>query len=496
MKKMDYVSMNLFQKLIYKFKAFFVGLFSGLVAFFRNLPSKIGNFFKAIGRTLKGAILTFKEGDIKTRFSFVIMGFSNLVRGQIIKGLLFLVSEVLFIFYMISSGAMNIEGLVSLGTITQHIEAKEGQVPQLVPGDNSMLILLFGVLSAVVVIFFIRLYFMNLSSAIGAQRVQNREGKLPSFREELKDYRDSRFHITLLTFPVVGVLALTLLPQLFMILISFTNFDSTHQPPGNLFHWIGIANFKTVLASGESIGKTFWPVLGWTIIWAILSTLSNYILGMLLAILINKKGIKFKKVFRTIFILTIAIPNFVSLLVMRNMLDINGPINGFLMHSGFIKDALPFLTDATWARATVLIVNLWIGIPYTMLITTGILMNIPEDLYEAAKIDGASAIAMYMKITLPYVLFVTAPYLITQFIGNFNNFNVIFLLTGGGPSTLTYYQAGKTDLLITWLFNLTSKTNDISFASTIGVIVYALSIVFALTAYRNTAAYKNEEAFQ
>jgi len=496
MKKIEYVSMNLFQKLIYKFKAFFIGLFSGFVAFFISLPRKIVNFIRAIWRTLKGAFLTFKEGDFRTRLSFIIMGFSNFTRGQIIKGMLYLISEIIFVFYMVSSGCLKLVGLISLGTVTQHIEAKEGQIPQLVPGDNSMLILLFGVLSAVVVILFIGLYFMNLSSAIEAQRAKSRDGKLPNFREELKDYRDSKFHITLLTFPIIGVLALTLLPQLFMILISFTNYDNMHQPPGNLFHWIGLENFKTVLASGEAIGKTFWPVLGWTIIWAILSTLSNYVLGMLLAILINKKGIKFKKIFRTIFILTIAIPNFVSLLVMRNMLDVNGPINGFLMHSGFIKDALPFLTDATWARATVLIVNLWIGIPYTMLITTGILMNIPEDLYEAAKIDGASPIAMYMKITLPYVLFVTAPYLITQFIGNFNNFNVIFLLTGGGPNPLTYYQAGKTDLLVTWLFKLTTNTNDISFASTIGVIVYALSIIFALTAYRNTAAYKNEEAFQ
>ena len=118
--------------------------------------------------------------------------------------------------------------------------------------------------------------------------------------------------------------------------------------------------------------------------------------------------------------LAIAVPQFVSLLVMKNVLAEAGPVNVLLMELGWITDPLPFLTDPLWARITVIIVDLWIGIPYTMLIVSGILMNIPEDLYEAARIDGASPFVMFTKITMPYVLFVTTPYLITQFIGNIN----------------------------------------------------------------------------
>ena len=104
-----------------------------------------------------------------------------------------------------------------------------------------------------------------------------------------------------------------------MVLIAFTNFDRAHQPPGKLFTWVGLENFKTMLSSGSVIGKTFWPVLGWTFVWAIFATVFNYVLGMILAILINKKGIKHKPFFRTVFIMSIALPQFVSLLVMRNI---------------------------------------------------------------------------------------------------------------------------------------------------------------------------------
>lgn len=194
--------------------------------------------------------------------------------------------------------------------------------------------------------------------------------------------------------------------------------------------------------------------------------------------------------------MSVAVPQFVSLLVLRLMLQPEGAINVMLQSLGLIDGKLPFLTDATWARGTVLIVNLWLGVPYTMLIVTGILMNIPKELYEAASIDGANGFVLFRKITMPYVLFVTTPYLITQFIGNVNNFNVIYLLTTGGPSTLDYYQAGKTDLLVTWLYKLTVSSKDYSYASTIGILVFVISAIVSLVTYRRTSAYNNEEGFQ
>jgi arabinogalactan oligomer/maltooligosaccharide transport system permease protein len=148
------------------------------------------------------------------------------------------------------------------------------------------------------------------------------------------------------------------------------------------------------------------------------------------------------------------------------------------------------------ARITVIIINIWIGIPHLMLIATGVLMNIPQDLYESAKIDGANSFQMYAKITLPYMLFVTGPYLLTSFIGNMNNFNVIYLLTGGGPDLLAN-NAGKTDLLITWLYSITMEGDQKYYlASVIGIMVFVVVAVISLVVYNAMPSIKNEEDFQ
>lgn len=437
------------------------------------------------------------DGDLITKGSIFIMGLSNLVRKQILKGVLFLLVEIAFITYMIRSGAAAFKNMITLGTETQGWAYDEGLgIDILVDGDNSMLLLLWGVLAIFILAAFVITWRANLKSALEVQKLRESGKKIPSFRDDIRVYFDSKLNRTLLALPMLGILAFTVLPLVYMILVAFTNYDNAHQPPGSLFNWVGLENFKIILASGGVLSKTFWPVLGWTVTWAVFATGLNYLGGILLALLINRQGVKFKGVWRTIFVMSIAIPSFVSLLVMRTMLQPDGAINVFLKEMGIISTSIPFLTNSVYAKVTIIIVNLWIGIPYTMLITSGILMNVPKDLYEAAKVDGANARVMFRKITMPYVFFVTTPYLITQFVGNINNFNVIYLLSGGGPSSLDYYQAGKTDLLVTWLYKLTVTSKDYSYASAIGILVFILSAVFSLLAYRRTSAYNNEEAFQ
>jgi arabinogalactan oligomer/maltooligosaccharide transport system permease protein len=183
-------------------------------------------------------------------------------------------------------------------------------------------------------------------------------------------------------------------------------------------------------------------------------------------------------------------------MLMSQILHDQGPLNTLLKQWGFISENIPFLTNATFARITVVVVNIWVGIPYTMLITSGILMNIPADLYESASIDGASPVRMFMSITLPYMLFVTTPYLITAFVGNINNFNVIYLLTRGGPLVTDYYQAGKTDLLVTWLYKLTVDKQNYSLASTIGIFVFIICASMSLIVYNLSGSSRKEEEFQ
>ena len=318
---------------------------------------------------------------------------------------------------------------------------------------------------------------------------------MKNFKEDVLDYFDTKLHFTMLLLPVISILVFNILPLFYMILIAFTNFDQNHQPPGNLFDWVGFKNFAVMLNFNGKIGRTFWPIVEWTFIWAIFATFLNYIFGMLLAIIINRKGTRFKAMWRTFFVITIAIPQFVSLLLMNHMLADNGPLNGTLMSLGIISEPILFLSTKTLARVTIIIVNLWVGMPYTMLVTTGILQNIPSDLYESARVDGANANTIFWKITLPYMLFVTTPKLITDFVGNINNFNVIFFLTAGGPKTNDYYQSGYTDLLVTWLYALTTNSKDYCYASVIGIFVFLISAVVSLITYRNTASYKDEEGF-
>ena len=320
---------------------------------------------------------------------------------------------------------------------------------------------------------------------------------------------DDQFHKTLLALPLTGILIFTVLPIVFMILVAFTNYDGTHNGyTNNLFTWVGLDNFNTMLSwtagkggNTQSYAATFGEVLSWTLIWAFFATFTNYFLGMWVAMAINKKGIKFKKGWRTILVLTIAIPQFISLLYVSKMFAKNGIVNGFLLSMGWISEALPFWEDATWARITVILLNIWIGIPYLMLVTTGILMNIPADLYESARIDGANAWQQYQKITLPYMLFVTGPYLLTSFTGNMNNFNVIFLLTGGAPTNAAASSAsgnvGYTDLLITWLFKITTGAESQYYlASVVGILVFVVVAVISMVVYNILPSIKNEEDFQ
>lgn len=222
------------------------------------------------------------------------------------------------------------------------------------------------------------------------------------------------------------------------------------------FHQYRLENFKTIIDISGNLGKTFVSVLGWTICWAFAATFLNYFWGMGLAILINWREVRVKKFWRFCFVLTVAVPHFVTLLIMKQMLQPEGAINILLRNLGIIAQgtSLPFFTDALWARITVIVINIWVGVPYTLLQITGILQNIPSELYDAAKVDGASPFMTFWKITLPYMLFVTTPYLITTFTGNVNNFNVIFLTSGGAPREIGL-TAGKTDLLVTWLYKLT-----------------------------------------
>ena len=433
------------------------------------------------------------RGDIKTRLSYLVMGLGQMMRGQWVKGLAYLTTEIFFIVYMLKFGGMYLLKITTLGTVETH---KEGR--KTVYGDNSFLILLFGILTLIVIAVFVLLWYLNIKDNLRQEELLKKGKELPSNKKVLRSLLDENFDKTLLALPVSGIFLFTVLPIIFMICVAFTNYDAKHQAPTNLFTWVGFENFRKLLSFGsQGMGMTFFKVLAWTLVWALFATFIDYFLGMAVAILINKKGIRFKKLWRTILVMTIAVPQFVSLLYIMKMFANDGLINGYLIKLGLISSPIPFWVDPMLARIMILIVNIWIGIPYMMLISTGLLMNIPADLYESAKVDGATGRQMFFHITLPYMLFVTGPFLLTQFTNNLNNFNVIYLLTQGKPQSINLAgNAGSTDLLVTWLYKMTVNDTNYRMAAAIGIMVFIVTAVVTMVVYNRLPSVRDEEGFQ
>ena len=431
----------------------------------------------------------FVKGDIFTKLSAVVMGLGNIVRGQVVKGLLFLAVQAAYIIYMIKVGIGCLADLKLGGVNAEEIWDEAQGIYVYTHQDRTILFLLYGIVAIVITALFIVVWANSITSAYRAQCLKE-EGKRPdSFKKEFKTLFDKNMHKFLLALPITGVIAFTILPLIFMISMAFTTYDYNHSL---VFHWNGLKNFAEALNLKDTVGKEFWPVLGWTLCWAVAATFSNYILGTILAIIINRKGTRLKSMWRFNFMLSAAIPQFVSLLLMRTMFNQNGVINNLFGTN------IAFWDTTFWARFLVIMINVWVGVPFTMLQVTGVLQNIPAELYEAAKVDGAGPVKVFFKITMPYLLFVTGPYLITSFTGNINNFNVIFLLSGGNPPQNLAATSGKTDLLVTWLYKLTIGTDrpQYNVGAVIGILTFIVLASVSLLTYHRTGAYKNEEGFQ
>lgn len=441
-----------------------------------------------------------KNGGPIVWLSCLVMGLGNILAGQFIRGLIFLGIETGVIVFMIGQegGLYWLSMLPGLGDREmQEIWNEKKGVYEYVMGDNSQLILLYGVATICVLIALVLFWRTSVCSGYKALSLKKSGVKIPSFVDDIKSLFDGNVHKLLMTLPTVCLLVFTVVPLLYMMSMAFTNY-SKEGDHLILFDWVGLENFLSLFNPNSTVGKQFTSVLVWTIVWAIFATFLNFFMGTIVAIIINRPTTKLKGLWRGLLSLTIAVPQFVSLMVIRSMLQPDGIINEMLWDFGLLErgaERLPFLTNATWSRVTVIVVNLWVGIPYTIMQVTGILKNIPSDLYEAARLDGANVFQQFKNITLPYMLFVMTPYLITQFTGNINNFNVIYLTTRGEPLSVGN-TAGATDLLVTWLYKLSVDKQRFNLAAVVGIFTFLVLSVVSLVTYRSTGSYKDEEGFK
>lgn len=280
-------------------------------------------------------------------------------------------------------------------------------------------------------------------------------------------------------------------PLLFAITLAFTNYDLYNSPPRNLVQWVGFDNFVN-LVTVPLWKNTFINVFSWTIIWTLVATSFQIILALFLAILANDPRVKFKKTIRTILILPWAVPGFVSILIFAAMFnDEFGTINRDIIIPLFGGDGIPWLTDPFYTKILLIMIQTWLAYPFLFALFSGVLQSISSEWYEAADVDGATRWQKFRGITLPHILFATAPLLIIQYTSNFNNFNVIYLLNGGGPA-VKGQNAGGTDILISWVYKLTFETNNYSMAAAISLIIGILVSVFAILQFRRTNSFKEE----
>ena len=438
-----------------------------------------------------------KNGGPVVWASCLVMGLGNLVAGQGFKALLFLLIEVAFVAYMvIPEGGLHWLGMLpSLGDReTQKVWNDVDMVYDYIQGDNSQQILLYAVATLVAIVAFIVVWRASVRSGFAALSLKKAGKKVPTFIDDCKELLDTNIHKLLMFPPFIMLMIFTIVPLVYMMLMAFTNYSKVGDHL-TLFDWVGMDNFISLFDSTSALGRQFVPVLTWTLIWAFFATFLNFFAGTVMAMIINRPSTRLKGFWRTVFSLTIAVPQFVSLLIIRTMFKPEGAVNSFLMDMGWIETALPFFTDAMWARVTIIVINMWVGIPYTVMSVTGILQNIPAEQYEAARIDGANAFQQFMNVTLPYMIFVMTPTLISSFTGNINNFNIIYLLSGGGP-TYVGDSAGQTDLLVTWLYKLTIDNQQYNLAAVIGILTFIVLATVSLITYRSSGSYKNEEGFK
>ncbi|MBE5888188.1 MAG: sugar ABC transporter permease [Lachnospiraceae bacterium] len=512
----EYSTLNIVQKLLYNIWRFLCAIPTTAISIGKGAWNGIAGFFKGLGFEVVDTINTFRKGDWKTRVSFFIMGFGNISRGQILRGIMLLLFQIGYVVYMIlpdldglpggfSGGLYRLKKFTTLGDVVpgeQYDPILDTYIR--VDGDNSFDILLYGILTILLCFVFVFLWRVNVKQNKIAQELLAKGKKLPKAKDDIKNLLDGQFHKTLLSLPLIGITCFTVLPIIFMIFVAFTNYGGKYDGYSNLFTWVGLDNFKELFNMGGSdsnLANAFGRILGWTMVWAVLATFTNYFLGILVAMLINKKGVKLKKLWRGILVLTIAIPQFVSLLYVSKLFAANGLVNSFLMNMGWTDAAIDFWGTPEIGRVLVVIINIWIGIPYLMLMATGILMNIPADMYESAKIDGASGFQQFTKITLPYMMFVTGPYLLTSFIGNINNFNVMFLLTGGSiPNPELSTSGGSAtdyDLLITWIYSMvTGVTSNYKLSAVIAIMIFVVVATLSVIVYNVMPSTRNEEDFQ
>ncbi|CAF1879171.1 maltodextrin ABC transporter permease MdxF [Bacillus subtilis] len=415
----------------------------------------------------------------------IIPGLGQIANQQLSKGLLFLVITGLFAFELCVFGIQALTGLMTLGSV---------------PGeDHSLFMLIEGTLQLIVTMIFLMFYIFNIHDSRKTAAMKAAGLEVNTTAKDMISHAGDKGFPYLFTLPAYIMMVFVIIfPVLVTLFVALTNYDFYHIPPNRLIDWVGFKNFLNIFFLG-SYRETFVNVLGWTVIWTICATTLQIILGIVTALFVNQDFIKGKRIFRMIFLFPWAVPAFITIMSFSNMFNdsigaVNAQVIPLFNHLPFVElPAIAWKTDPFWTKTALIMIQTWLGFPYIYVMVTGVLQAIPGELYEAAKIDGATFIQRFRHITFPMILFATAPVMITQYTFNFNNFSIIYLFNEGGPGSAGA-GAGSTDILISWIYKLTTGTSpQYSVAAAVTLLISFIVIGISLIAFKKSNAFGNEE---
>ncbi|MGG0941321.1 maltodextrin ABC transporter permease MdxF [Bacillus subtilis] len=415
----------------------------------------------------------------------IIPGLGQIANQQLSKGLLFLAITGLFAFELCVFGIQALTGLMTLGSV---------------PGeDHSLFMLIEGTLQLIVTVIFLMFYIFNIHDSRKTAAMKAAGLEVNTTAKDMICHAGDKGFPYLFTLPAYIMMVFVIIfPVLVTLFVALTNYDFYHIPPNRLIDWVGFKNFLNIFFLG-SYRETFVNVLGWTVIWTICATTLQIILGIVTALFVNQDFIKGKRIFRMIFLFPWAVPAFITIMSFSNMFNdsigaVNAQVIPLFNHLPFVElPAIAWKTDPFWTKTALIMIQTWLGFPYIYVMVTGVLQAIPGELYEAAKIDGATFIQRFRHITFPMILFATAPVMITQYTFNFNNFSIIYLFNEGGPGSAGA-GAGSTDILISWIYKLTTGTSpQYSVAAAVTLLISFIVIGISLIAFKKSNAFGNEE---
>ncbi len=414
------------------------------------------------------------------------MGLSHLIfLKDYIKGIFFALCELCFLA-LLPVTVHKLMDLVTLGSPHPELPIKQR--------DNSVFMMIDGILFIAIIIAFIIVYWLSVKSAQKGYEEYCRTGRFKNQKSSFDSTLSNSFPIFGLAPGFILVIVFVVVPLVFSVAVAFTNYSApAHLPANNTVDWVGLENFKELIGGHSNWSTGFVRIAVWTLVWAVMATFTCYFGGLIIAVQLKEINVRIAPVFRFIFILPYAVPGVVSMLVWKNLLNGSfGIVNRTLIALNIISEPIPWLGSPRLAQFMCILVNLWAGFGYFMLLAMGTMTAISEDMNEAARIDGASKRQIFSKITMPLVLYQTLPLIIMSFAHNVNNFGAIYFLTNGAPSVSdsTITMAGATDILVTWIYKLTMNMMKYNYASVIAIMIFIVLAPFAIFQFRKTKAYK------